>query len=212
MRAVTHGVPTSFWSGTAIASSHECEPHEVAVWRPCHDGYARCDELVRFGAVPHTSAGAEPSRGARRNYYQGAALHLASCPVHRRATGIAADQCSAGRTRNAIGAAGHIEYRHGARFAQPLCPEYDRTYIPTSAPLRLTLDAWHPRARPLMLRSNHPILSPVSVDASRRDSATRRRASSRMRRTAAWCSSARGSSSSNCASASSAVSGLLKAC
>ena len=43
--------------------------------------YARCDELVRFGAVPHTSAGAEPSRGARRNYYQGAALHLASCPV-----------------------------------------------------------------------------------------------------------------------------------
>ena len=75
------------------------------LWRSGRAGVAagitRCDGYgaTRLGAVPRSSAGADPSRGAGRWSYRGAALRLASCTRRRRATGIAAGLCSTGRMR-----------------------------------------------------------------------------------------------------------------
>ena len=81
MRAVTHGVTTSCWSGTAFASSRDCKPHEKAVWRVPRRNEDVADSVTCFGAVPHSSVGAEPSRGARRHSCQGAALISPHAPV-----------------------------------------------------------------------------------------------------------------------------------
>lgn len=125
MLAATPGVPTSFKSDTAFASSPDCKPHEKTVWRQCHDGTQDVTGPVRRDSVLCflTSAGAEPARGARRNSYQGRGAHLASCHPSKTGHWDCRGSCSTGRTRNAIGAAGRIEYRHRTRFAQPTPPE-----------------------------------------------------------------------------------------
>ena len=95
------------------------------LWRSGRAGMAagitRCDGngATRLGAVPRSSAGADPSRGAGRWSYRGAALRLASCTRQRRATGNATrsllGQSDAERGRTT----GRHEYRQRARFAQP---------------------------------------------------------------------------------------------
>jgi len=56
------------------------------------------------GALPRSPAGADPSRGVRRNGPTwGAALRLASCLRQRRNTGLAARRCSVGRCLSAVG-------------------------------------------------------------------------------------------------------------
>ena len=73
------------------------------------------DSVMRFGAVPHPSAGAELSRGARRHSCQGAALISPRAPVAHGATGIAAGRY--------VGGAGR-EYRrsHQTQRVSPLNP------------------------------------------------------------------------------------------
>jgi hypothetical protein len=63
----------------------------VGIFRRCR---IKCDAT---GAVPRSSAGADPSRGVRQRSYKGAALDLASDTRRRRDTGLAAHRCSVGR-------------------------------------------------------------------------------------------------------------------
>ena len=211
MRAVTHGVPTSFWSGTTIASSRDCEPHEGAVWRPCHDGTRDvtnwCDSVLCHIRLPARNSHAGPDEITTR----ARPFISLGAPVTDGPLGLPRINARrVGRvTRSEPPDTSSIATERDSR--NPSAPSPSEPTSP-AVPPQIPARCLTPKGPHLIRRSNHPILFSVSVAASRRDSATRRRASSRMRLTAAWCSFARGSSSSNCASASSAVSGLLKAC
>jgi hypothetical protein len=84
-------------------------------------GITPCDCCAtRLGAVPRSSAGADPSRGAGRCCCSMARrFHLASCTRYGRATGLPRD-CSASRTRERGRTTERTEYRQRARFAQPM--------------------------------------------------------------------------------------------
>src|SRR5258705_13515662 len=99
------------------------------------DGVVRRDSVLCLDRLPARIKHAGPGDSLTR----GAALHLASCTRHRRATGIATHRCSASRTRNAVGPPDITSIANAPDPRNPPAPGcYLRARLATAAPASAT--------------------------------------------------------------------------